>query len=129
MTIELWMLFGSVIIGIVQVSAQSMATKWQVGNQWTVGARDQPRPLTGVPARLERALRNFQESFPLFAALILMAHLTGGTDRLTAIGAQMFFYARAAYVPIYAAGVPWVRTVVWQVATVGLVLVAIGVAW
>lgn len=129
MTIELWMLFASVMLGLAQIGANSFSTKWQVGNQWTVGSRDQPRELSGVPGRLERALRNYQESFPLFAALILIAHVTGGNDRLTAIGAQMFFYGRAAYVPAYASGLPWLRTVVWQVATLGLALVGLGVVW
>ena len=45
---------GSVMLGLVQIGANSFSTKWQVGNQWTVGSRDQPRELTGVPGRLER---------------------------------------------------------------------------
>ena len=38
----------------------------------------------------------------------------------TALGAQMYFWARLAYVPIYAAGIPYLRTLVWAVSIWGL---------
>jgi uncharacterized MAPEG superfamily protein len=38
-------------------------------------------------------------------------------------GSQIYFYARVFYLPIYAAGIPLVRTVVWSVATLGIVMV------
>ncbi len=52
----------------------SHAASLQYGYRWAASARDQPMPpLTGVAARLERALRNFMETFPLFAAAVLVA--------------------------------------------------------
>jgi uncharacterized MAPEG superfamily protein len=38
-------------------------------------------------------------------------------------GSQLYFYARVLYLPIYAAGIPVIRTVVWSVAALGIVLV------
>lgn len=129
MSFELWMLFAGLILGIVHVSANSFSVKSEVGNEWTVGPRDEPRPLSGVAGRLERALRNYVETFPLFAAAVLMSELSGTTDRWTAIGAAVFVGGRALYLPAYASGVPWVRTICWQIATLGLVLVLVAIAW
>ena len=38
----------------------------------------------------------------------------------TALGAQLYFRARLAYVPIHAAGIPYLRTLVWAVSIWGL---------
>jgi uncharacterized MAPEG superfamily protein len=62
------------------------------------------------------------ETFPLFAAVVLAARATGTHDALTGLGAQLSFWARVAYVPLYAAGVPVVRSLVWNVATIGILL-------
>jgi len=79
-------------------------------------------PLRGVAGRLDRALRNFSETFPLFAAVVLAAQLTGTHNALTVWGAQLYFWARVAYVPLYAAGVPLIRSLVWNVGTIGIML-------
>jgi uncharacterized MAPEG superfamily protein len=39
----------------------------------------------------------------------------------------MYLLARIVYVPLYAFGVPVVRTLVWMVGTVGLVMVLVAV--
>jgi uncharacterized MAPEG superfamily protein len=72
---------------------------------------------------LERALRNFLETFPLFAAAVLVAHEAGRHSWLTEWGAQTYLAARVVYLPLYAAGVPVVRTIVFMVSMVGIVMV------
>ena len=67
MTVELKMLTLSVVLGIVQIVAASHAASLQRGYQWTASSRDEKvPPLQGVAGRLDRALRNFLETFPLF---------------------------------------------------------------
>lgn len=122
MTVEIAMLFWAAVLGLVQVGAQSFALKAQEGNAYTVGARDEHRPATGLAGRMERALRNYLETFPIFAAVILAVYATERTDMWSEIGAQVYFWARLAYLPAYAMGLPWVRTVIWQIATIGIVL-------
>jgi uncharacterized MAPEG superfamily protein len=39
------------------------------------------------------------------------------------VGARLYFWGRLAYVPLYAGGVPLIRSLVWNVATIGIVLV------
>jgi uncharacterized MAPEG superfamily protein len=43
------------------------------------------------------------------------------------LGAQLFFWARLAYAFVYIAGIPWVRTAVWLVSVIGLVLIFVQV--
>ena len=80
-------------------------------------------PLTGVAARLERALSNFMETFPLFIAAILVANVMGRQSWMTAWAAQLYFWGRVAHVPLYAFGIPLVRSIVWNVATIGIIFV------
>jgi len=79
-------------------------------------------PLQGVAGRLDRALHNFIESFPLFAAVVLAAHVSDTHDALTEWGALLYFWARVAYVPLYALGIPLIRSLVWNIATLGIML-------
>jgi uncharacterized MAPEG superfamily protein len=117
------MLGLAVLLGLGQIVAASHAASLQRGYRWTAGPRDGPaQPLRGVAGRLERALRNFLETFPLFAAAVLAAHVLEIHNALTEWGARLYFWARVAYVPLYAAGVPVVRSLVWNVATLGIVL-------
>jgi uncharacterized MAPEG superfamily protein len=122
-TIELKMLTLSVVLGIVQIVAASHAASLQRGYRWTASPRDEKMPpLQGVAGRLDRALRNFMETFPLFAAVVLTAHVSDIHSALTEWGAQLYFWARVAYVPLYVGGVPLARSLVWNVATIGIVL-------
>jgi uncharacterized MAPEG superfamily protein len=76
-----------------------------------------------VAARLDRAFRNFMETFPFFAAAVLTACLTAKTGPTTLWGSALYVAARALYVPIYAAGIAYLRSLVWFAAAVGLVMV------
>ena len=79
--------------------------------------------MTGMAGRLERALRNFVETFPLFAAAVLIAHVTNTHSWMTEWGVQLYLGARVAYLALYAAGVFLLRSLVWNVATLGIALV------
>ena len=114
----------SVVLGIVQIVAASHAASLQRGYRWTASPRDERvEPLGGVAGRLDRALRNFVETFPLFAAVVLAAHVTDTHNALTEWGARLYFWGRVAYVLLYATGVPLIRSLVWNVATIGIVLI------
>ena len=63
------------------------------------------------------------ENLVLFAALALIAVVTNKTNSTTLLGAQLFFLARLAYALVYIAGIPWLRTAVWTVSVIGLLLI------
>lgn len=123
MSVELWCLFGAMVLGLVHLSAASFTFKAQVGNRYTVGARDEALQPTGVAARLDRAQRNFLETFPIFVAAVLMVEHLNAAGVLSFWGAIIYLCGRVIFLPLYAAGVPWLRTFSWNAATLGLVLV------
>lgn len=121
MTIELQMLAWAIALGLVHVLLGAGLMTAQRGLKWNTSARDgEPKPLTGAAARVDRALRNFLETFPFFAAAALAVVLAQRTSPETAIGAQIYFWARLAYLPIYAAGIPYLRTLVWGISLWGI---------
>jgi uncharacterized MAPEG superfamily protein len=125
-TIELRLLALSVVLGFVHIVLSSHAASLQRGYRWTASARDEPVPaLRGAAGRLERALRNFLETFPLFAAAVLVAHVAERHGALTVWGAHLYFWGRVTYLPLYAFGAPLVRSLAWNVAAVGIGLILI----
>lgn len=126
MSVEIRMLAWSVILGLVQILVAAVAGMGQRGSAWAASSRDEPPPaLTGVAARLDRARANFLETFAFFAALVLAMVAMGRQDATSALGAQLYFWGRLVYVPIYAAGIPYLRTLVWAVSIAGLVLLLV----
>lgn len=120
---ELQLLAAAVVVGIVQLLWAAVAARGQQDLKWARGPRDEPMPLHGVAARLDRAFRNFMETFPFFAAAVLVAYLAAKLGTLTLWGSGLYVAARALYVPVYAAGVPLVRTLIWLVSLVGILMV------
>jgi uncharacterized MAPEG superfamily protein len=126
MTTELTLLALAVALGIVQAFLGAETGMGQRPRSWAAGPRDTPMPpLTGVPARLQRAHRNFLETFPLFAAAVIAAHLADRNGELTFWGAQLYFWGRVAYLPLYAFGVYMVRSIAWGVTILGIGLILI----
>lgn len=126
MTTELYILMWSVVLGLVQIALAATCSVGQRGLGWAASARDEVKPpLTGIGGRLDRGRANFLETFPLFAAAVLIGHLLLRHDSHTVLGAQIYFWARLAYVPVYAAGIPYLRTLIWTASIVGIVLLLI----
>jgi uncharacterized MAPEG superfamily protein len=82
--------------------------------------------LNPVAGRMLRAQENLFETLPLFIGAVLAAVVAGRLGLMTSLGAHLYFFGRLIYVPLYAIGIPVVRSLVWTVATGGLVLVLIG---
>lgn len=124
MPIEVNMLAWSIVLGLAYVLAAAGLATLQRGVKWNAGNREgEVKPLTGVAARAERASRNFLETFPFFAAAVLAVVLMHRNSEHTALGAQIYFWARLAYWPVYAVGIPYVRSAVWVVALWGFLQV------
>jgi uncharacterized MAPEG superfamily protein len=124
MTVELKILAWSICLGIVSVLVAASLSTAQRSLGWNLGNRDQEtKPLTGAAARAHRANRNFLETFPFFAAAVLVVVLAKANSSQTALGAQLYFWGRLAHLPIYVIGIPYLRTLVWAVAFAGLLMV------
>ena len=115
------MLVASALLGIVHLLVVAHFSRRQYGLQWVGSARDEPRPaMTGVGGRLERAYRNFLETFPYFVAAVAVVTISAHGDRVSAWGAIAYVAGRLAYVLLYAAGVPVVRGLVWNIPLLGI---------
>src|SRR5262249_11966852 len=107
MTIELALLAASIVLGIVHIIIVSHLQSWQRGYWWTASSREQSvAPLTGIAGRAERALRNYLETFPFFAAAILVVTVTNTHSWLTVWGAHFYFWGRVVYAILYTADLP-----------------------
>ena len=126
MSMELQLLGAAVVLGVVHLLWAAGAARRQQGYEWAGGPRDEPRPVTGRAARLERAFANYRETFPLFAAAVLAAEVSDRTGTLTLVGSAMFVAARAAYLPLYAWHLGLGRSLAWFAAMAGLGLVVLG---
>jgi uncharacterized MAPEG superfamily protein len=123
MTIELRYLTYSAALGLLHLIAASHAISFQYGYRWTASTREQPvPPLKGMPSRIDQACTNFLETFPIFAALVVVAHLAGRNGELTVLGARLYFCARLAHAAASVAGFSLVRSLLWNVALLGMAL-------
>jgi uncharacterized MAPEG superfamily protein len=84
-----------------------------------------PRPVPLWGKRADRTYLNAVESFAPFAALVLVAHVSGKANAMTAFWAMSFFWLRLAHAVVYLLGIPYVRTLLF---TLGFVAVA-GIFW
>ena len=130
MTIEMKLLAWSLVLALVQVLLPAQVRGRETGASYNAGPRDEPGPPVGtITGRLQRAQKNLFETLPLFGIAILLAHVAGREGALTFYGAWLYVVARLAYLPIYAAGVPYLRSAVWLVSLCGLILVLVAVLW
>ena len=95
------------------------------GLEWGIGNRTEPIKLPEWAARAKRAHLNLIENLAPFAILVLAAQVSGKANGMTALGAQIFFWARVAHVAVYTAGITGVRTAVFFLGTAGELLILI----
>ena len=124
MQFEFIMLGATILLALVNILwAGNVRTK-QYGIEWNMGARDaEMPPLDPLAGRLLRAQANLYETLPLFFAATLGAAAAGHLGWKTQFGTGLYFFGRVIYLPLYAAGVPKVRTGVWMLAMIGLLLI------
>ena len=122
MTPELTYLVYAVILLIVHMLVQATLSDLSKGLPWALGAQDEPREQNAVAGRVERALRNYVYNFPAFIALALILAVTETNTAGTATGAALWFWARVAYIPAYASGIPLVRSIAWFASLGGLAM-------
>jgi len=122
---EIAVLGWSIVLLFIQVVLPSLAAK-DLSYAYLAGARDDERRTSSVTSRrLRRALHNLLETYPAFVALALGLAVTGQTGGLGALGAWLWLAARVVYVPLYAAGIPLIRSIVWFASMAGLAMMLI----
>lgn len=127
MTSDLWALAATLILAMVQIGSQSIATLIQAGPKWVAGPRDTPFEVSGKGGRLVRAHRNLLEIFPQFAAALFIVHVANVNGQWAVWGAWLFFISRCLYVPAYVFGPPGLRSLFWQGGQFGIIIILIDI--
>jgi uncharacterized MAPEG superfamily protein len=122
LTPELMLLGWSVVLFFVHMAIQAGPAIRDTGLVYNAGPRDADKPLGPLAGRAERTFANFKETYPIFIALVLGLAVTGRSGGMADTGAWLWFGARIVYIPLYLAGIPWLRTLAYGVSVVGLVL-------
>jgi uncharacterized MAPEG superfamily protein len=121
---EIALLGLSACLVVVQIVLAAQLGNLQYGLRWAASPRDDPVAPPGVRlGRVRRALANMLETFPLFAAAVLAVGVVHRFDGWSLIGAHLYFWGRLAYLALYVAGVPVVRSLVWNVALLGIFMI------
>ncbi|MBS9722291.1 MAPEG family protein [Tianweitania sp. BSSL-BM11] len=119
---ELLVLGWSVVLMLVYIFAHSQSATRDNGVGWNAGPRDETKPVSKLTGRLERAKWNFLETYPAFVALALGLVISGQASQWGEIGAILWFVARIVYLPLYAMGIPYIRSFVWMASLIGLLI-------
>ena len=122
----LFWLLTAIAVYYVQVFLPAVFKLLNAGLPAYVGKRETDVPLTDAPGRIDRASANMRENFPAFAALALAALALGVGDNAQAVlGAKIFVIARIIYIPLYAAGVPFLRSLAAAAGWAGMIMMAL----
>ena len=124
MSLELQYLIFTVFLLILQMILQAGAGFVANGLMGLAGSRDDEVLAEGVGGRFERAYYNMLETFPVFVALVLIIQVTEAWTPTSAFAVQLYFWARVVYIPLYIIGIPFLRTLVWFVSMIGIVMLA-----
>jgi uncharacterized MAPEG superfamily protein len=125
MSMDLKYLLFSVILTFVQVLIATASANQAIGLPKLAGNREGLGELTGFAGRARRAHLNMIENMVLFTALVLIAAVAGKANATTAMGALIFFWARLVHAVIYLLGIPYLRTLAWAVAVIGMIMIAV----
>jgi uncharacterized MAPEG superfamily protein len=121
---EVQLLGLSGLFVVVQITLVSQLSNRQYGLKWAASPRDETMPPPDVLlGRTRRALANFLETYAVFVAAVLAVGLVGRFDILSLVGAHLYLWGRVTYLALYMTGVPLVRSLFWNVALVGILMI------
>jgi len=118
-----WIL-AALVVYYVHLFLPSMIRIPQIGVSRYVGSRDDLPALPAIGQRAERAHNNLRENMIPFVALAVLTIALGDVSGTAILGAQLFVLARIIYLVCYLFAIPWLRSIVWSVGFIGLVLMA-----
>jgi len=124
MTVELKLLAWTLVLALVQIALTASFRSRETGLPYNAGPRDvpSPAPVGIITGRLIRAQNNLFETLPVFIGAVLIAHLAQVHTAATYWGAMLYFWGRVVYVPLYAFGIPYARTLAWTASLVGIAM-------
>lgn len=125
--VETWIL-AALAVYLLNVFLPALMYLPQIGIAGHVGARDSLPEHARLAARARKSHANYQENLPVFLALAFLVMLSETADMGQAVlGAQLFVLGRLAYMPLYIAGIPWLRSGAYLVSFAGYALLVMAI--
>ena len=122
-TVQALVWSGVLTFLMLTVASALCAKMWTPpGLEVAFGNRENLPMRLGMAGRADRAARNMVDGMVMFLALVLAAQIAGKSAEI-ANGATVFFWARLVYWPVYLAGIVYLRTAVWFVSIIGLIMI------
>lgn len=118
---EISVLLLSILLGLVHLGAQGLLSDFENGLKWAFGPRDETVKQSKLGSRLERASKNFQETFPLMMGILIIIEITSRSSELTRNLSLIWLFSRIIYLPAYAFG-SILRSIVW---VIGIICISI----
>lgn len=115
MTIDLWCLVATALLGLVLTSIEIIGKTRIAGPKWNAGNREEAPSFPPWIGRAGRTIANHKENFPLFATAVIVVHLAGRADTVSALASETYVAARAVYAGLYIGGVQRVRSLVFLI--------------
>ena len=125
MTHDLWMLLClAVWTELLTLPPLYARASVPGGIRWIFYNRD--TELAGVAPWGGRAIRahsNMADNLAIYAAVIVIAHIAGAANAVTAMAATVIVVARVLHAAVYIAGIPYLRTAVFSMAQVSMLVI------
>ena len=120
---ELVCLELSVVLWIAYVLTQALTARAEFGDWYLFTPRDEEKIAKGLAAgRATRALNNYVENYGAFIAMDLALIVTQHAGGVGAAGATVWILARILDSPVDLIGTPVLRTGLWTLSVVGLLM-------
>lgn len=129
MSIALWCLFLAGLLHIFSKLPLSQAQLKSAKGYDNNNPREQQEALEGWGKRALAAHQNQIESFPLFAAGILIAAATGTISNIIDYLAIAYIVARILYIGCYLKNISTLRSIVWTVGFISSLALLCSPAW
>ncbi|NNE51934.1 MAG: MAPEG family protein [Sulfitobacter sp.] len=110
---ELTILGSYGLLVLLTILLQVLGSMQTLSMGYLLSSRDEPRGVNKMTGRITRALDNSVTAMALFAPAVLLLEVQNKTDDTSLLACQVFLLARIIYLPVYALGVPTIRTLAW----------------
>jgi uncharacterized MAPEG superfamily protein len=123
MTIDLGCLLVLGLWSLVLNHTPAIARMKTLGVKWGMSNREETPMVAPWIGRADRAQRNHLDNLPMLAVVILIAHVTGKHDGITAAASVVMVVARVAHSLVYIFGIKQLRPLFYLLSIVAMLVI------
>ena len=119
---ELTILLWAVALTFIQLIISILGATQQLGLSALAGNRENMVPTSGWVGRAQNPCK-YAGKLGAFRNTRDRGKVIGVSNDLTILGSRLFIWGRLAYAVIYILGIPWLRTAVFLISILGMILI------